>query len=87
MYIMQLCITFLFDPTYGTKISDSIWRDFQEVDEKLLAPTLEALGPIANISVESQVLYHTPKSSYSYWDAEQESHVFSTKDLPFFVSW
>ncbi|KAL7584806.1 hypothetical protein Lser_V15G41950 [Lactuca serriola] len=60
--------------------------DFQEVDEKLLAPTLEALGPIANISVESQVLYHTPKSSYSYWDAEQESHVFSTKDLPFFVN-
>lgn len=26
------------------------------VDEKLLAPTLEALGPIANISVESQVM-------------------------------
>ncbi|KAI3506921.1 hypothetical protein L1887_21564 [Cichorium endivia] len=60
--------------------------DFKEVDEKFLAPTLEALSPIANISVESQVLYHTPKSSYSYWDAEQESHVFSTKDLPFFVN-
>ncbi|KAI3809761.1 hypothetical protein L1987_19361 [Smallanthus sonchifolius] len=60
--------------------------DFKEVDEKLLAPTLEALGPIANISVESQVLYHTPKSSYSYWDDEQESHIFSTKDLPFFVN-
>ncbi|KAL4558570.1 hypothetical protein LXL04_036771 [Taraxacum kok-saghyz] len=60
--------------------------DFKEVDEKLLAPTLKALSPIANISVESQVLYHTPKSSYSYWDAEHESHVFSTKDLPFFVN-
>ncbi|KAI7744787.1 hypothetical protein M8C21_030273 [Ambrosia artemisiifolia] len=60
--------------------------DFKEVDEKLLAPTLEALAPIANISVESQVLYHTPKSSYSYWDDEQESHIFSTKDLPFFVN-
>ena len=56
---------------------NSICRDFKEVDEKLLAPTLKALSPIANISVESQVLYHTPKSSYSYWDAEQESHVFS----------
>ncbi|MFS7954058.1 putative phosphatidylinositol-glycan biosynthesis class S protein [Helianthus anomalus] len=60
--------------------------DFKEVDEKLLAPTLEALAPIANISVESQVLYHTPKSSYSYWDDEHESHIFSTKDLPFFVN-
>ncbi|XP_071716122.1 uncharacterized protein [Rutidosis leptorrhynchoides] len=60
--------------------------DFNEVDEKLLAPVLEALGPIANISVESQVLYHAPKSSYSYWDAEQESHIFSTTDLPFFVN-
>ncbi|PWA38579.1 GPI transamidase component PIG-S-related protein [Artemisia annua] len=60
--------------------------DFNEVDEKLLSPTLEALSPIANISVESQVLYHTPKSSYSYWDAEQESYVFSTKNLPFFVN-
>ncbi|KAK9049596.1 hypothetical protein SSX86_031435 [Deinandra increscens subsp. villosa] len=60
--------------------------DIKEVDEKLLAPTLEALGPIANISVESQVLYHTPKSSYSYWDDEHESHIFSTKDLPFFVN-
>ncbi|KAL4586971.1 hypothetical protein LXL04_011619 [Taraxacum kok-saghyz] len=57
-----------------------------QVDEKLLAPTLKALSPIANISVESLVLYHTPKSSYSYWDAEQESHVFSTKDLPLFVN-
>ncbi|XP_076944150.1 uncharacterized protein LOC143614659 [Bidens hawaiensis] len=60
--------------------------DFKEVGEKLLAPTLEALAPIANISVESQVLYHTPKSSYSYWDDEHESHIFSTKDLPFFVN-
>ncbi|KVH94248.1 Phosphatidylinositol-glycan biosynthesis class S protein, partial [Cynara cardunculus var. scolymus] len=60
--------------------------DFKEVDEKVLSPTLEALGPIANISVESQVLYHTPKSSYSYWDVEVESHIFSTKDLPFFVN-
>ena len=32
-----------------------------------------------------QVLYHTPKSSFSYWDDEHGSHIFSTKDLPFFV--
>lgn len=30
-------------------------RDFQKVDEILLTPVIEALGPVANISVESQV--------------------------------
>ncbi|RVW33702.1 GPI transamidase component PIG-S [Vitis vinifera] len=42
--------------------------DFQRIDEILLAPVIKALEPVANISVESQVLYHTPKSSFSYWD-------------------
>ncbi|KAL7246967.1 hypothetical protein ACSBR2_001973 [Camellia fascicularis] len=60
--------------------------DFQKVDEILLAPIIEALGPVANISVESQILYHTPKSSFSYWDDELESYIFSAKDLPFFVN-
>ncbi|CAK7349377.1 unnamed protein product [Dovyalis caffra] len=60
--------------------------DFQKIDETLLTPMLEALGPIANISVESQVLYHTPKSSFSSWDEKLGSYIFSTKDLPFFVS-
>ncbi|OVA14889.1 ABC transporter [Macleaya cordata] len=60
--------------------------DFQKIDEDLLAPVVEALAPVANLSVESQVLYHTPKSSFSYWDAKLSSYVFSTKDLPFFVN-
>ncbi|XP_059296497.1 uncharacterized protein LOC132049639 [Lycium ferocissimum] len=60
--------------------------DFQELDEILLAPAVDALRPVADISVESQVLYHTPKSSYSYWDDMQGSYIFSTKDLPFFVN-
>ncbi|KAK1563656.1 hypothetical protein Q3G72_030733 [Acer saccharum] len=60
--------------------------DFQRIDESVLAPILEVLGPIANISVESQVLYHTPKSSFSYWDEKQNSYIFNTKDLPFFVN-
>ncbi|GLT53475.1 hypothetical protein SLA2020_267430 [Shorea laevis] len=60
--------------------------DFQTIDETLLAPVIKALGPVANISVESQVLYHTPKSSFSYWDDKRESYIFSTKDLPFFVN-
>ncbi|KAI3911443.1 hypothetical protein MKW98_010330 [Papaver atlanticum] len=60
--------------------------DFRKIDEDLLAPVVEALAPIANVTVESQVLYHTPKSSFSYWDAKLSSYVFRTKDLPFFVN-
>ncbi|KAL6208960.1 hypothetical protein ACLB2K_019903 [Fragaria x ananassa] len=60
--------------------------DFQTVDTTLLAPIIEAMKPVANISVESQVLYHVPKSSLSYWDDKWDSYVFSTKDLPFFVN-
>jgi phosphatidylinositol glycan class S len=51
-----------------------------------LQPVIEALKPIADVTVESQVLYHTPKSSFSYWDEEHGSHIFSTQDLPFFVN-
>ncbi|XP_010247099.1 PREDICTED: GPI transamidase component PIG-S [Nelumbo nucifera] len=60
--------------------------DFQEIDETMLAPVIEALAPVADTSVESQVLYHTPKSSFSYWDEKLASYIFSTKDLPFFVN-
>nr|GME21046.1 GPI transamidase component PIG-S [Ipomoea batatas] len=60
--------------------------DFQELDDMLLAPIVQALRPIADISVESQVLYHTPKSSFSGWDEKQGSYIFSIKDLPFFVN-
>ncbi|CAN0915351.1 GPI transamidase component PIG-S, partial [Linum grandiflorum] len=59
--------------------------DFQRIDETLLSPMIEALKPIASISVESQVLYHTPKSSFSYWDESSQSYIFSTRDLPFFA--
>ncbi|KAG8371729.1 hypothetical protein BUALT_Bualt13G0118400 [Buddleja alternifolia] len=60
--------------------------DFQAVDDNLLAPIIEALKPLAEFRVESQVLYHTPKSSFSYWDDKMGSHIFSTNDLPFFVN-
>lgn len=60
--------------------------DFQRVDDILLAPVVEALGPIANISIESQILYHTPKSFFSSWDEKEGSYIFTTKDLPFFVN-
>ncbi|XP_024026404.1 GPI transamidase component PIG-S [Morus notabilis] len=60
--------------------------EFQKIEETVLAPVIEALRPVANISVESQVLYHTPKFSFSYWDHKWSSYIFNTKDLPFFVN-
>ncbi|KAL5701673.1 hypothetical protein ACHQM5_026985 [Ranunculus cassubicifolius] len=60
--------------------------DFKKVEDSFLVPVVEALEAVANISVESQVLYHTPKSSLSIWDERLSGYVFSTKDLPFFVN-
>ncbi|XP_073151492.1 uncharacterized protein [Henckelia pumila] len=60
--------------------------DFQDADVNLLSPIIEALKPLADVKVESQVLYHTPKSSFSYWDEQLGSYIFSAKDLPFFVN-
>lgn len=60
--------------------------DFQRVHESLLIPVIEALAPIANVSIESQILFHTPKSFLSHWDEHRRSYVFNTKDLPFFVN-
>ncbi|KAL2232030.1 UNVERIFIED_CONTAM: GPI transamidase component PIG-S [Sesamum indicum] len=58
--------------------------EFQEIDDNLLAPIIDALKPLADVRVESQVLYHTPKSSFSYWDDTLGSYIFTRNDLPFF---
>ncbi|KAG2602731.1 hypothetical protein PVAP13_5KG705500 [Panicum virgatum] len=60
--------------------------DFEKIGERMLDPVIEALRPIAKINVESQVLYHTPKSSYSYADDKLGGNVLSTGDIPFFVN-
>ncbi|CAM8951695.1 unnamed protein product [Rhodiola kirilowii] len=60
--------------------------DFKTVDQLMLTPVLDALIPIANISVESQTLYHAPKLSLSSWDDKSQGYIFTTKDLPFFVN-
>ncbi|KAK9137156.1 hypothetical protein Sjap_007750 [Stephania japonica] len=60
--------------------------DFKRIEEVKLFPIIKVLSSVANISVESQVLYYTPKSSFSYWDEKLSSFIFSTKDLPFFVN-
>ncbi|XP_020595004.1 GPI transamidase component PIG-S-like [Phalaenopsis equestris] len=60
--------------------------EFQKIDEVMLAPIVEALAPVANIHIESQVLYHTPKSSISSWRDKSGDNIFGIGDLPFFVN-
>ncbi|KAI4341591.1 hypothetical protein MLD38_026298 [Melastoma candidum] len=60
--------------------------DFNRIEEDMISSIVQGLKSIADISVESQVLHYTPKSSYSYWDDKHESNIFSTSDLPFFVN-
>ncbi|KAL5228410.1 hypothetical protein ABZP36_016675 [Zizania latifolia] len=60
--------------------------EFEKISERMLIPVIEALRPIANINIESQVLYHTPKSSYSYSDDKLGATVLTMGDIPFFVN-
>lgn len=60
--------------------------EFENIGQRMLTPVIEALRPIANINIESQVLYHTPKSSYSYSDDKLGGNVLSVGDIPFFVN-
>ncbi|XP_062207814.1 uncharacterized protein LOC133909409 [Phragmites australis] len=60
--------------------------EFEKIGERMLNPLVEALRPIAEINIESQVLYHTPKSSYSYSDDKLGGNVLSMGDIPFFVN-
>ncbi|KAG8054287.1 hypothetical protein GUJ93_ZPchr0001g29781 [Zizania palustris] len=60
--------------------------EFEKIGERMLIPVIEALQPIANINIESQVLYHTPKSSYSSSDDKLGANVLTMGDIPFFVN-
>lgn len=60
--------------------------DFQKAYEVMLSPVVETLAPISNLHIESQVLYHTPKSSISNWDDKSGGNIFGISDLPFFVN-
>ncbi|VAH83177.1 unnamed protein product [Triticum turgidum subsp. durum] len=60
--------------------------EFKNIGERILTPVVEALRPVADINIESQVLYHTPKSSYSYSDDKLGGNVLSMGDIPFFVN-
>lgn len=60
--------------------------DFNELEGHFLAPIIKALRPVADLNVESQVLYYTPSSVRSFWDPNLQKHMVFSKDLPFFVN-
>lgn len=64
-FVAVLCTALLCESRKLSMVYD--W-DFQRIDKAMLAPVTKALAPVANISVVSQVLYHTPKSSFSSWE-------------------
>ncbi|BBN15437.1 GPI-anchor transamidase subunit S [Marchantia polymorpha subsp. ruderalis] len=60
--------------------------DFEELKRQFFQPVVEALSGIARLTIESQVLYYTPKAVQSRWDASLNAHVVAVKQLPFFVN-
>lgn len=60
--------------------------DFEKLEKRFLMPLVEMLAPVATLGVESQVLYHSPKATHSYWDEQLASYVLHVNDLPFFVN-
>uniref|UniRef100_A0A7N2LLK1 Uncharacterized protein n=1 Tax=Quercus lobata TaxID=97700 RepID=A0A7N2LLK1_QUELO len=85
-FMIVVCIVIFYN-LLNSNSHDCVYDwDFQAIDDTLLAPIIKALGPVANISVESQVLYHTPKSSFSFWDDKRKGYIFSTNKIPFFVN-
>ncbi|KAL3681721.1 hypothetical protein R1sor_024677 [Riccia sorocarpa] len=60
--------------------------DFEDLKRKFFQPVVDALKGVARLSLESQVLYYTPKAVKSQWDAAHNAHVVPVKQLPFFVN-
>ncbi|KAG0591319.1 hypothetical protein KC19_1G166500 [Ceratodon purpureus] len=60
--------------------------DIEEVEERYLQPLIEVMEPVARLSIESQVLYYTPKAVSSHWDEALKAHLVPFKQLPFFVN-
>uniref|UniRef100_A0A7I4AHX5 GPI transamidase component PIG-S n=1 Tax=Physcomitrium patens TaxID=3218 RepID=A0A7I4AHX5_PHYPA len=60
--------------------------DIEEVEERYLQPLIDVMEPVARFSVESQVLYYTPKAVSSHWNEALKAHLVPFKQLPFFVN-
>lgn len=60
--------------------------DFAEIERRFLEPMLESLSPVAELSVESQVLYYTPKAADSPWNPLTQSYEIPVSNWPYFVN-
>ncbi|MCO5582745.1 hypothetical protein L7F22_036644 [Adiantum nelumboides] len=60
--------------------------NFKDLELRFLEPLLQALQPIADLKVESQVLYYTPSTARPVWEPFLKKHVVSFDRLPFFVN-
>ncbi|KAI5062907.1 hypothetical protein GOP47_0021454 [Adiantum capillus-veneris] len=60
--------------------------NFKDLELRFLEPVLQALQPIADLKVESQVLYYTPSTAQSTWEPTLKKNVVSFDRLPFFVN-
>ncbi|KIY98528.1 hypothetical protein MNEG_9432, partial [Monoraphidium neglectum] len=59
--------------------------DFDAFEARYVAPVLRTLGPLAALSVESQVLHFTPTKAASKWSPTHSAWVITAEELPFFV--
>ncbi|KAL2620194.1 hypothetical protein R1flu_000399 [Riccia fluitans] len=60
--------------------------DFEDLKNQFFEPVVDALKGVARLSLESQILYYTPKAVKSQWDASHNAYVVPVKQLPFFVN-
>lgn len=60
--------------------------NFNDLEKRYLEPILQAMQPVADLKVESQVLYYTPSTARSMWEPSLKKHVVLFERLPFFVN-
>ncbi|CAM6115343.1 unnamed protein product [Calypogeia fissa] len=60
--------------------------NFEDLEARFLRPVVESLRRSAQLRVESQVLYYTPKAVQSHWVPTLNAHIVEAKQLPFFLN-
>ncbi|KAL2632934.1 hypothetical protein R1flu_004413 [Riccia fluitans] len=57
--------------------------DFEDLKNQFFQAVMDALERVARLSLESQILYYTPKAVKSQWDASHDAYVVPVKQLRF----
>ncbi|GAQ90557.1 phosphatidylinositol glycan class S [Klebsormidium nitens] len=60
--------------------------DFASAEEHIFAPLVQAISPVAELAVESQVLYYARSQVRPTWDPQHQAYIVPHSDLPFFVN-